>query len=82
MVNKQLISTIDKLPANGEIEIKARVIFQNGKPTLQLDEVKSYKKDTDLKSINFSHTNISDNYKVFIREASLPEIPVINDANK
>jgi len=80
MVNERLIGELDGLTENGEIEVQGRVVIREGKLLLQLDKVKQFTSTLEKKPADPSIEKRK--YKVYLREDSLPEIPVQNKSRQ
>lgn len=78
MLNEQLLKRLNSLKEDGVIEVQGRVVIRGGKVMLQLDQLNHFS-TTPNSSSEIENTFPIGKYKVYLREESLSEIPVIRD---
>ncbi len=79
LINEQLIDELAVVEENGEVEIRGRVIMYEGHPVLQLDKIRKIPAKGQLEQSVVDPALTTSRYKVFLREESLDEVPVVTE---
>lgn len=77
LLNSKLLERLGELKKDGEIVLKGNVVFRNGKTIIRIHHLQNFTSTPDKNVDLFEASGMSVPYKIFLREESLPEIPVV-----
>lgn len=82
MLNAKLLEQLGALNEDGEIILSGKVVIRNGQTLLQLDTLQKFSSRDKVEKLSSEDMQKpKQKYKVFIRETSLSEIPIIESTN-
>jgi len=78
MINERLLTQLQGFTKNGTVNVQGKVVIREGKVLLQLDRINQFTRSEHSISDLEEHS-VDGEYRIFLREGSLSEIPVIID---
>ncbi len=82
MLNSELLKHLSSIKKNGEIILRGSVIYRDGKTILKIQEMQDFNSASVGNPSNTGLPREGEDYEVFLREESLPEIPIDAEAKE
>ncbi len=82
LLNSELLKHLSSIKKNGEIILRGSVIYRDGKTILKIQEMQDFSSGSVDNPTNNGLPREGEDYEVFLREESLPEIPIDAEAKE
>lgn len=76
LINSELLEKLGTTHKDGEVILKGSVVIRDGKTVLQIDQIQNFTSAPNINDKPIDLDEGSGQYKVFLREEPLPEVPV------